>query len=310
MKKFSKIFCVVICIGLINTTLAPIANAELSVTASVSIKYEFEQDLRTIADEYITQNPDHTDIINKEYESYINDEMLSMFYGTSKYEALDTFETALKIAIRNSTQEIIGTYNMTPTGSDSLFYCDVDTTIEQETTTWCGVASTQIALTGIQNCASSNLISGFELPSQSDIAPYVCGTGNSATVGNIRTYLNSMLKTSAYKYTYKEITGSIDSEDIASYIRSSLYINRPVILHAMPYDAFDYYSDTNYSGGHYVVIDRCYLYADMFRVVDPTYLIDSNDDPYQGVHYVTADEIYNSLYCPEDEVTGRYLIYG
>lgn len=247
MRKFSKILCAIMCTGIISSASVPVIKAESLELTSGTIEYEFIQDLRDIADRYILHYPECADIIEHEYECYLNDEMLISSYCVSKNDATDTFETALKISLRNETQEIVGLYNMTPTAGDRLFYCDVDTTIVQQQTTWCGVAATQMALTGIQNCSSSNLISGFTLPSQTDIANSVCNESGEAVVANVRTFLNNKLKTTAYKYTYKQISDSVDAEEVGNYIRNSLYINRPVILHAKPYSAFDYYSGVTYT---------------------------------------------------------------
>lgn len=320
MKKFRKILSVALCACLMGSTFCFSAEAKSPKATSSSSEVGFVQDLRLVANEYIAHNPEYADIIEKEYESYCYDEMLISSYNTSREDAIDTFETSLKIALRNASSENINqggiaVLSLSPTGHDSLFHCIVDTTIKQERGTWCGVAATQMALTGIQNSSPSNLISGFTLPSQQDIAEEVCyydgekDLNGTAYVYYVTKFLNRKIKSTSYRYTYKEITSNITPEDVRGYIQGSLYINRPVILHAKPYQAFDYYSGISETCGHYVVIDQCYLNSDLFRVVDPSDL-SYNDSPYQGIHYVTLDEIYNSLYCPSNDVSGRYLIYG
>lgn len=263
--------------------------------------------LQSISDDYIIKYPDKVEEINNIMsEYYQNDEFRSEF-NDSNEAAAETYSRALDIEMEiKNESSLVQPYGSTVIGGGLgvLYYCYVDSTIMQEETDWCGVASTQMVLSGVKRYDSSSLPSGFVLPEQSEIATEVMGT-NGAVVYKIKNYLNSLLSNKTY--TYKQITSSVTKSDIQEYIMNSLNKNRPVILHAVPYVGMDYYSSmSNYRTGHYLVVEEYSTYTDTYTISDCTYLT-----RYQGRHEgITIDEIYNSLYNPSAGVTGRYIIYA
>lgn len=175
--------------------------------------------------------------------------------------------------------------------SGVFFYCDVDSSIVQETNTWCGVASTLMALTGIENYNRSLLKSGYVRPTQKQIANNVVNKENTAVVYKIVNYLNSMLIGNKYTSFYYSKYSLPSAKELTDKIKLSLAANRPVILQCKPYKAFNYYNGASYDNAHYVVIDEYDAVSDVFNVVDPTYL-----SSYQGRHRdVTAEEILKSI---------------
>ena len=91
MRKISTILCAIICTTLLSSTMTVAAKAErLEISYDNNIK--FVQDLRNIADEYISNNPNYADVIEQEFELYSQDEMLMDFYCDSKNEATNIFE--------------------------------------------------------------------------------------------------------------------------------------------------------------------------------------------------------------------------
>lgn len=54
------------------------------------------------------------------------------------------------------------------------------------------------------------------------------------------------------------------------------------------------------------VVEDYNSYSDTYTISDCTYI-----EAYQGRHTgITYDEIYESLYYPSLEITGRYIIYA
>lgn len=174
-----------------------------------------------------------------------------------------------------------------------FFYCDVDSTIVQETNTWCGVASTLMALTGIENYSRNHLKSGYVRPTQKQIANNVINSENSAVVHKVVDYLNSMLIVNKYKYYYYRKYSLPTDVELTNKIKLSLAANRPVILWCNPYKAFKYYvgDGASKTKTHYVVIDEYDAVSNTFNIVDPTYVTEL-----QGRHRgVTVNEILKSI---------------
>lgn len=265
----------------------------------------FTRDLERITSEFKTEYPQLSVIIDKTLSDFINDHELYECYLSSPKDALDIFERAVEIDVEiniSSSNNSRGVGNVGSLGQ--IYYCNVDSSIIQETTSWCGPASAQMAISGmISHCPSQLIIS--EMPTQTYIADQVQDEGITY-VYLMTSYLSSVIKSDYSKYTYKQITSSVTKDDIIEYIKHSLAINRPVLLHAKPYQAFDYYDGVNSTAGHYIVVEEYNTYTEKFTVSDCTYL-----SAYQGRHFdITIDEIYDSLYNTGNNVTGRYLIYA
>lgn len=244
--------------------------------------------------------------VNSILLTFSTDKLFVSSFYENKSLALEIVDAAIKIEEKIQLSE--STNAVHPMGY--IYYCYVDSTITQPNgSAWCGIASTLMALTGIENYDSNSLVSNYTRPTLSDIASETIQSGYvTPTVYNLTVYLNS--KVTRNKYTYREVNSSITKAQITDYIKNSLADNRPVLLHAKPYQAFNYYVEGGMSdtSGHYIVVEAYEPGNGMFTVSDCTYV--THNPPYQGRHYnITIDEIYNSLYNPE-EVTGRYIIYG
>lgn len=258
---------------------------------------EFEQSLRELADLLCQYYPDYDEIIERKYDVFVSDEMMMSEFECSPEGAMINFELAIEAAIGIAERKHIDPTSSTPIPGGMIYYCNVDETIEQENPTWCGVASTLMALTGIENCNRSALISGYKRPTQQDIALEVLGDKGTAIVYKIRDYLNTKIKSSYTKYRFEPIENGVTKYDVEELIIDSLSKNRPVILHSKPYRDFDYYSDIsftnddNYDIGHYLVVEEYNSSTDRYTIADCTYI-----GTYQGRHTgITLDEIYNSL---------------
>lgn len=266
-------------------------------------------ELSKTADSYISEYPDYSELINDLLHEYSTDPELCREYEYSPDNAIETFSKSIEIELEIASHaNCIAPTASTVVGSGLgvLYYCYVDDSIVQEENDWCGVASTLMALTGIEEYNSGTLVNGYVRPTQSQIADNVYDSSlNSAVVGLIKNYLNT--KVTYNTYTFKEITGSVSKTQVKNYIQNSLEKNRPVILHAKPYKAFNYYSNmSSYTTGHYIVVEDYNSYTNTFTIADCTYV--SN---YQGRHTgITLDEIYNSLYSLSNGVSGRYIIYA
>lgn len=198
----------------------------------------------------------------------------------------------------------------------TFYYCDVDSTIVQETENWCGMASTLMALTGIEKYSSNQLKSGYVRPSQTQIAKMVRNEYDSAVVYKIVDYLNDLLIGSKYKYS--SYFSKPSEDDIIDKIKLSLAANRPVILRCYPYYAFKYYNGKvgTRRDCHYVVIDEYDANTGTFNIVDPTYINVNipNATQYQGRHRnISIGEIVNSMKTVTEkgnEYYDGYIIYS
>lgn len=287
-----------------ENTVVPQSNT-YTVELSSSGMYD---DFTKITSEFISEFPEKTEMLNELLQHYLADPEICSEYEFSPQSAKETFEKAIEIELEILSDEncvepaasaVIGS------GLGMMYYCYVDESIEQEEIDWCGVASTLMALTGIEEYNRGALVSGYVRPTQSQIADSVYdSSAKSALVYLIKNYLNQQITSG--KYTYKEITSSVTKTQVKNYIKNSLEKNRPVILHAKPYQAFDYYSGFSSTVGHYIVVEDYNSYSNTFTVADCTYL-----NEYQGSHgNITLDEIYDSLYSPSNGVSGRYIIYA
>lgn len=265
--------------------------------------------IEDLSEEYYTLYPDKKDFIDSVISDYLNSEVFIEHYNTNPEGAIEILNTALKYEIdMHNTKTVIEPFASTPVGpgNNPLFYCYVDSSIIQEEKTWCGVASTLMALTGIEKYAKSDLVSGYKRPTQSAIAGKVIPKGDdTAWVYLITEYLNSQLKNN--KYVYKKINSYVSKDNLKQYIYTSLLHNRPVILSAKPYASISYYIESKYNylinGAHYLVVEAYNSYTDTFTISDCTYLEDDNI-VLQGQHDdITLDEIY-------DSVDQRNIVYG
>ena len=235
-------------------------------------------------------------------EEYLSLSEFIAQFQEDRTEALNTITIKLEIndrILKEQSQEMLrGVFN-----NGNTYSCIVDTTIVQEQNTWCGVASTLMALTGISTHDINDLISNYSQPSQSEISTNVIPSGeNTAYVGLIQKYLNTQLKSDADNhYTYTYVSNATNVSTVTNYIKSSLAAERPVILRAAPYGILSYYNGCGISSSslHYLVIDRYDRITDTYWVADCTYL-----SYYQGRHYnVSASEIKQ---CVE----GSYIIHA
>ena len=248
-------------------------------------------------------------IVDEIIYSYISESVFIQEYKEDFKSAIETVDNAIRIQSRIATEILNEEVNLTALGNNNtLFYCTVDTTIEQEQPTWCGVGSTLMALTGIETFSSTTLVSGYTRPTQTVIANNVIPPNeNTAFVGYIVQYLNSLLKSS--KYTYKMVSSTTTSAQIQSYIKSSLAANRPVIFRSYPYNnSLSYYngSGIDYDEAHYIVVYRYDSSNNTFSIADCTYV-----DGYQGSHHnITLNEIYNCLQRPNSSCLEGYIIHG
>ncbi len=270
---------------------------------------EFEQSLREMANLLCQYYPNYTDIIERKYDVFVSDEMMMNEFEYSPKDAMINFELAVEAAVGIAERKSIDPTAYTPIPGGMLYYCNVDATIEQEENDWCGMASTLMALTGIENCNRSALISGYKRPTQSQIDKEVAGTDGTGVVYKIKNYLNTQIKSSYTQYRYEAINSSVTKYDVEEWIIDSLSKNRPVILHSKPYRDLDYYSDISftkdeyYDSGHYLVVEEYNSATDRYTIADCTYI-----GTYQGRHTgVTLDEIYNSL---TNKSETRHIICG
>ena len=232
-------------------------------------------------------------------EEYLESSEFILQYRHNRKASLDTIVTRLEIDNRiDKEQQTRGVYN-----TGSLFSCSVNTNIVQEKTTWCGVASTLMVLTGVSSHSSYSLVSNYSEPSQIQISREVIPQGQTtAFVYAICNYLNSQLSPNASNhYTYTFVEDSMTVTQLTNYIKYSLAADRPVILRAAPYGILSYYNGSGISSSnlHYIVVDGYDRSSDTFWVADCTYL-----PAYQGRHYyVAASEI-------RDCVEGNYIIHA
>lgn len=298
MKKITRKFlAVIIAIGtlLLNSLTC------LAFDSNTGNVYE---DLKSEID-FKNYNLNQADI-NSILLTFSTDELFVSSFYENKPLALEIVDAAIKIEEKIQLSESANAIH--PMGY--IYYCYVDSTITQPNgSAWCGIASTLMALTGIESYDSQSLVSNYTRPTMSEIAAETIQSDSiTPTVCNLTVYLNS--KITRNKYTYKKIDSSTTKAQITDYIKNSLADNRPVLLHAKPYQAFNYYVEGGMSNtsGHYIVVEAYEPGNGMFTVSDCTYV--THNPPYQGRHYnITIDEIYNSLYSP-GKITGRYIIYG
>lgn len=285
-----------------NDSVAYIDDTDSDIARS---KTEFKEFLYSLADEYEQQHPEYSFIVYRTLDEYINDSNMVEEYLNSPELAAESFYRALQINIDiemppMSINSVVPIY-----GGHAMYCCNVDETIQQpDKSDLCGPASTLMALSGIKKSAPSQL-NITSLPDIDSVAKEE-RKNNVTYVYLVSKYLNSKIKNNYPKYTYKEVTSNVSADDVQSYITHSLAVNRPVLLHAKPYKAFNYYEGTTTNAGHYIVVEEYNTATNTFTVCDCTYL-----DDYHGRHYnITLDEIYTSLYCPKNGATGRYIIYA
>lgn len=233
---------------------------EENETNNIRLYDSMYNDMQNVVSEYISRYPDYTDLIENLFIDYYSDEEFISHYNSTPQEAIETFSRAIEVELEIDVyidSDLVSPASSTVIGSGLgvLYYCYVNDTIVQEETTWCGVASTLMALTGIEEYDSNGLKSGYSQPSQSTIASSVYDSSTqSAVVYKISNYLNSK-----------------------------------------PYAAFDYYSDLSYlSYGHYLVVEDYNSYSNTFTVCDCTYISDYQGRHTQITIDEIYNSLYNS----------------
>lgn len=285
------------------------------ITVSASITSYCEQNHSQMYEQIrsnIDELPLSETFIRDKINYYLNDPVFLESYSNDFNSAIEVVNNALHIEYR--IQNSIGNNSRVVANNGTLFYCDVDSSIVQEQKTWCGVGSTLMALTGIENYDSNDLVSGYTRPTQSSIATNVVDSNSTAVVWKIVNYLNTKIKSD--EYAYVAISSSTTNSQICNYIKYSLAVNRPVILRSYPYGAIDYYDSLFNTGevarteAHYIVVEGYDSTTNTFTVSDCTY-VNYGNNQYQGRHYnVSMTEIYSCLQKPANAVYDGYIIYA
>ncbi len=288
------------------------------ITISTSIT-SYGEENRSQMYEQIRSNIDEIPLsetfIRDKINYYLTDPVFLESYNNDFDSAIEVVNNALRIEYR--TQNSVGNNSRIVANNGTLFYCHVDSSIVQEQDTWCGVGSTLMVLTGIENNDSSDLVSGYTRPTQPTIATNVVtpDSGNTAVVAQIVSYLNKKIKND--KYAYVKISSSTTNSQICNYIKRSLGANRPVILRSYPYGTISYYNSLYNADmdlrttAHYIVVEGYDSTTNTFTVSDCTDVESNNNNQYQGRHYnVSMTEIYNCLQKPYDATHNGYIIYA
>ena len=309
MKMFRKVVAIVLgSLMCCCVSVQSVASASEAAAATSEQALTYEGALNNAAGEFIDEYPNYSEQINEKLNIFLQDSELERLFNDAPDDALVIFNRAIEIDIEISSDNGIAPCMSAPVGNGlgTIYYCTVDASIVQENNNWCGAGSTQMALTGIETYNRNTLISGYTRPTQSQIAPYIMDNTSigESYPGSMTQYLNSKL--TANEYTCEPITASTTKNDVKEYIINSLINNRPVILNALPYYTFSYYSDwSGLNTGHYLVVEDYNSYTDTYTVVDCTYLED-----YHGRHtQITIDEIYNSVKYSSG-ASWRYVIHG
>lgn len=178
--------------------------------------------------------------------------------------------------------------------SGSIAYCFVPL-IRQKETYYCGYAAMLMALYGFNK--GSSVSGSNDDERQVTLANMQSDTGyNDAVVWAIVRDLNTYVD-DAYTYAYTN-GGTITQTTFSSRVYSSLYYNRPVILHAKT-GSLAYYQGNNLN--HYLVVDQINQQLGTVQIVDSHW---DEDESFYGKHTETISNAYLTI----TSESYRYLI--
>ncbi len=226
----------------------------------------------------IYANQRYDDVKKEVIDEYTNDEMFQMQLEEDETKAMKFIEIVVENRINKDN---------TKAGNYSNAYSYVNT-YKQETSYTCGPASASQILMSIGKAPHSSFSSN-----ENTLAEEMGTNSNDGTlVYKLTEGINKYLTTG--KYTYVS-AGSLSESVLMDKIATSLFYNRPPILHAKT-AGLDYYDGLNI--GHYITVEVANRNTNIVRVDDV-----NNKSKYNGQHNVTIGEIKEAL------PSGRYLIY-
>ncbi len=240
------------------------------------------------------------DISRSEMEAQIRSEIMAEYLNDPQFMLMcsQSPATAEKYITNEITKRLLP---QTMGSSGPIAYCTVPL-IQQPNSYYCGYASMLMSIYGFGR--GSSVSGNTDTEKQTTLAKMQSTNGNvAAVVYKIVDDLNSFVPNSR-TYAYTAATG-MSKSTFSTKVYSSLYYDRPVILHAYT-GKLSYYQGVN--SGHYVVISSIDQQHNTVTVVDPHY-----NSTYYGNHTVTIDNALSSIAISTNDSLNinndvRYLI--
>lgn len=272
----------ILCTGAVAQAVSPQDGTAIIGAENAS----FSDCVETIRNIYTERYPEQVDVVNNVIEDITSDET---FLACYEYEG----ETAFRIledTLMDALTPTIEPYNYNGTTAWTNYTLPA---IMQVNKSYCGVASTQMALIG-SGLISNTSDNGGE-DKQLAIANEWGLNGNPANIiYNITPYMNKYYSANAAtKYRVKAFTANTYNK-LPYYLSDSLKGNAVPIILIPDTSYLGYYKGDSYN--HYMVVKSIDTFKKTLTVVDPHY-----DTRYFGEHTISFDELFG---CPKN---GEYI---